>query len=196
MHILGHFKTITKHKILVAKGCFKVGLYWQGIMHDMSKYSPTEFIPGARYYQGNQSPNNIERKKYGVSRAWLHHKGRNRHHFEYWIDYSLNPDAKGLVGMKIPKKYMAEMLVDRISAGKIYKKNDFTAESPLEYFNNGIGASIMHDASKDYLMMLLTMYAEKGEKETFCYVRRDLKEDISGYDKISPFEKTGPMSIG
>ena len=135
MHILGHFKTITKHKILVAKGCFKVGLYCQGIMHDMSKYSPTEFIPGAKYYQGNQSPNNIERRKYGISRAWLHHKGRNRHHFEYWIDYSLNPDAKGLVGMKIPKKYMAEMLVDRISAGKIYKKNDFTKESPLEYFN-------------------------------------------------------------
>ena len=52
MHILGHFKTITKHKILVAKGCFKVGLYCQGIMHDMSKYSPTEFIPGAKYYQG------------------------------------------------------------------------------------------------------------------------------------------------
>ena len=86
MHILGHFKTITKHKILVAKGCFKVGLYCQGIMHDMSKYSPTEFIPGAKYYQGNQSPNNIERRKYGISRAWLHHKGRNRHHFEYWID--------------------------------------------------------------------------------------------------------------
>ena len=62
MHILGHFKTITKHKILVAKGCFKVGLYCQGIMHDMSKYSPTEFIPGAKYYQGNQSPNNIERR--------------------------------------------------------------------------------------------------------------------------------------
>ena len=112
------------------------------------------------------------------------------------LDYYLNPDAKGLVGMKIPKKYMAEMLVDRISAGKIYKKNDFTKESPLEYFNNGIGALIMHEASKDYLMMLLTMYAEKGEKETFRYLKRDLKEDISGYDRISPFEKTGPVPIG
>ena len=91
---------------------------------------------------------------------------------------------------------MAEMLVDRISAGKIYKKNDFTKESPLEYFNNGIAALIMHEASKDYLMMLLTMYAEKGEKETFRYLKRDLKEDISGYDRISPFEKTGPVPIG
>ena len=196
MNIWGHFRTITQHKLLVMKACFYVGLYKQGLLHDLSKYSPSEFGVGCRYFQGTRSPNNAQREAEGCSTAWLHHKGRNRHHFEYWIDYSLNPDAKGLVGMKIPKKYMAEMLVDRISAGKIYKKNDFTKESPLEYFNNGIGASIMHEASKDYLMMLLTMYAEKGEKETFRYLKRDLKEDISGYDRISPFEKTGPVAIG
>ena len=85
MHFIGHFKTITRHKILVAKGCFKLGLYYQGIMHDMSKYSPTEFLAGAKYYQGTASPNNAERMDKGISTAWLHHKGRNRHHFEYWI---------------------------------------------------------------------------------------------------------------
>ena len=82
MNIIGHFKTITRHKILVAKGCFKLGLYYQGIMHDMSKYSPTEFIPGVLYYQGTASPNNQERLKNGVSKAWLHHKGRNKHHLD------------------------------------------------------------------------------------------------------------------
>ena len=79
-----HFKTITKHKLLVMEGCFKVGLYWQGITHDLSKYSPTEFLVGARYFQGTRSPNAAEREAKGYSEAWMHHKGRNRHHYEYW----------------------------------------------------------------------------------------------------------------
>ena len=51
MKAFSHFKTITHHKILVMQGCFKVGLYGQGLLHDMSKYSPAEFLVGARYYQ-------------------------------------------------------------------------------------------------------------------------------------------------
>ena len=188
MHFIGHFKTITRHKILVAKGCFKLGLYYQGIMHDMSKYSPTEFLAGAKYYQGTASPNNAERMDKGISTAWLHHKGRNRHHFEYWIDYSIDKEHPGLVGMKIPKKYMAEMFVDRVSAGKIYNGDKFDQKSPLEYFEHGIGATIMCDASKNYLLKLLKMYAKKGEKYTFAYLKKDLKEDIRGYDTISPLQ--------
>ena len=196
MNILGHFKTITKHKILVAKGCFRLGLYYQGLMHDMSKYSPTEFLAGIRYYQGNASPNNAERLDKGYLKAWLHHKGRNKHHFEYWIDYSLDPHKKGLVGMKIPKRYMAEMFVDRVIAGKIYNGDKFTQESPLEYFNHGIGGSLMHDASREYLTKLLTMYAREGEDAAFEYLKRDLREDISGYDQISPKSETGCIHIG
>ena len=81
-----HFKTITKHRHLVRAGCFRVGLYWQGLTHDLSKYSLTEFLPGAKYYQGNRSPNAAEREDKGYSEAWMHHKGRNRHHYEYWTD--------------------------------------------------------------------------------------------------------------
>lgn len=91
--VIGHFTTITRHKILVMKECFKIGLYKQGLTHDLSKYSPTEFLVGCKYYQGNRSPNNAEREETGVSKAWLHHKGRNRHHFEYWIDYSVEKTA-------------------------------------------------------------------------------------------------------
>ena len=60
-----HFKTITYHKYLVARGCFQVGLYKQGLLHDMSKYSPSEFLVGARYFQGDRSPNNAEREAIG-----------------------------------------------------------------------------------------------------------------------------------
>ena len=83
-----HFKTITTHKMWVMRYCFKIGLYWQGLTHDLSKYSPSEFWQGCKYYQGYRSPNNAEREDKGYSAAWLHHKGRNKHHLEYWLDYS------------------------------------------------------------------------------------------------------------
>ena len=79
MKAFAHFCTITKHKKLVLKECFRVGLYKQGLLHDMSKYSWTEFRVGCRYYQGTRSPNNAEREEKGYSSAWLHHKGRNKH---------------------------------------------------------------------------------------------------------------------
>ena len=60
MKAFAHFCTITKHKKLVLKECFRVGLYKQGLLHDMSKYSWTEFRVGCRYYQGTRSPNNAE----------------------------------------------------------------------------------------------------------------------------------------
>ena len=103
MHIKEHFQTITYHRRLVRQGCFRVGLYWQGLTHDLSKYSLTEFLVGAKYFQGDCSPNNAEKEKKGYSSSWLHHKGRNKHHFEYWIDYSM-PGSEGplLIGMKMP----------------------------------------------------------------------------------------------
>ena len=84
----GHLKTITHHRHLVMRGCFRMGLIWQGLTHDLSKYSPTEFFAGVRYFQGSRSPNTAEREANGYSLAWMHHKGRNRHHFEYWTDLS------------------------------------------------------------------------------------------------------------
>ena len=56
-------------------------------MHDLAKYSPTEFPKGCIYFQGDRSPNNKEREVTGISLSWLHHKGRSKHHFEYWLDY-------------------------------------------------------------------------------------------------------------
>ena len=55
-----HLCTILHHKNLVRAGCFKIGLYKQGLLHDMSKYTPTEFLVGCKYYQGTMSPNNAE----------------------------------------------------------------------------------------------------------------------------------------
>lgn len=155
------------------KHCFRVGLYRQGLLHDLSKYSFTEFRVGCRYYQGTRSPNNAEREARGYSSAWLHHKGRNKHHYEYWVDYSLNQSDGGLVGMKMPKKYIVEMVMDRIAACKIYMRNAYTDRSPLEYYENGAAyvGNIMHKETKELLEQLLRMLAEKGEDKTFAYIR-------------------------
>ena len=131
-----HLRTITHHKILVMKGCFKLGLYRQGLLHDMSKYSPAEFLVGCRYYQGTRSPNNAEREAKGYSSAWLHHKGRNKHHYEYWIDYGMKKED-GIIGMKMPARYVAEMFVDRISASKTYQGDKYEDRTPHRYSEEG-----------------------------------------------------------
>lgn len=177
MKALEHLRTINHHKLLVMKMCFQVGLYKQGLLHDLSKYSPTEFLVGCKYYQGTRSPNNAEREATGYSRAWLHHKGRNKHHYEYWIDYSVDP-GKGIVGQKMPVKYVLEMFVDRIAASKTYLGDDYRDTYPLEYYERGTAklGDMVHPETRELLHMLLKMLAEKGEEETFRYIRERKKE--------------------
>ena len=171
MNVWGHFKTITSHKLLVMKYCFRIGLYRQGLLHDMSKYAPTEFLKGARYYQGTRSPNNAEREATGLSVSWLHHKGRNKHHFEYWVDYGIGAEHV-LAGMPMPRKYIAEMIMDRISASRIYHPDNYTDASPLEYYEMGKDRLwFIHEDTKAQLEYLLRMLAVKGEAYTLHYIR-------------------------
>ena len=172
--LLAHFKTITYHKILVFKYCYKMGIIKQGILHDLSKYSFTEFFVGVKYFQGNRSPNNAEKEDRGYSTSWLHHKGRNKHHLEYWIDYSGNK-SKPLEGMKIPELYIIEMLADRIAACRVYQKNKYTDSSPLYYYEQGKDYIIMNKQSQELLEKLLKMLASKGEDYTFKYARKLVK---------------------
>ncbi len=174
MKIWKHFKTITYHKYLVMQGCFKVGLYKQGLLHDLSKYTPSEFIVGAKYYQGNRSPNNAEREMNGYSSAWLHHKGRNKHHYEYWIDYSLNNAPYGMAPAPMPTKYIVEMFMDRIAASKVYCQGNYTDRSPLEYYEKGLEPAPIHDKTRRLLERLLHMLAEHGEEKTFAYIKHKI----------------------
>ncbi len=170
-----HLKTINEHKLEVGKNCFRCGLYKQGLLHDLSKYSWTEFSVGAKYFQGDRSPNEAEREDKGYTSSWLHHKGRNKHHLEYWVDYDLENKGRGMVGMKMPDNYIVEMFCDRVAASKIYKKDAYTDRSPLEYYMKGKGKHMLHPYSKKQLERLLYMLAEKGEEETFAYARRYMK---------------------
>ncbi len=170
MHIWKHFKTITHHKLMVMKGCFSVGLYWQGLLHDLSKYMPSEFLVGARYYQGTQSPNNAERKEKGYSSAWLHHKGRNKHHYEYWMDYSAHA-GDGIIPARMPDRYVIEMFIDRVAASKNYNKEKYKDYMPLEYYRSGNSLNYIHPGTRRTLEKLLCMLAEHGEAYTMRYIR-------------------------
>ena len=174
---LNHFKTIRHHRREVIRNCRRAGILMQGLRHDLSKYSPTEFLEGARYWQGHRSPNDQAREENGFSAAWMHHKGRNRHHFEYWTDYS--PVEKKMSPVKMPVRYVAEMFCDRVAASKTYQGAAYTDRHPLEYFERGKArrTALIHPETSDLLEKLLTMLAEKGEAETFAYIKRLVRED-------------------
>ena len=168
-----HFHTINHHKWLVMCGCFRLGMYKQGLLHDLSKYNPVEFMAGCRYYQGFKSPNNVEREQEGFSRAWLHHKGRNLHHLEYWLDYTVD-EKVNFGGMKMPVKYVVEMYVDRVAACKNYMKDNYEDGSALAYYNKGRAKVLLHRDTAALLEFMLEMLARDGEKATEDYIRRHI----------------------
>lgn len=180
MKLIKHFITITRHRHKVMRLCFKVGLYKQGLLHDLSKYTPSEFIPGVKYFQGNRSPQAREREVFGYSAAWLHHKGRNRHHFEYWVDSGAD---NNFVFVKMPAKYFGEMICDRIAASKIYMGKNYTDAKPLEYFNTRTHKSGMNAATCADLEYFLKMLAEHGEKYTLARLKEFIKEESAAEKK-------------
>ena len=174
MHPIKHFKVITRHRHKVIQHCAKCGILWQGLRHDLSKYSPTEFLRGAKYFQGDRSPNEGERRDNGFSIAWIHHQGRNKHHFEYWKDYST--ETRMMSPVKMPYRYVAEMFCDRVAASKIYQGDNYKDTHPIEYFMRAKGKRIIHPDTSDELEFLLQMLAEKGENEVFKFIKKIIKE--------------------
>ena len=173
MHPLRHLKVILKHRHQVIKHCFRAGIGLQGLRHDLSKFSPEEFIAGARFFQGTRSPNEGEREVIGYSAAWMHHKGRNKHHFEYWTDY--DPVKKLMRPVPMPVKYIAEMFCDRVAASKVYLKDKYEDSSPLAYFHRGKANRSIHPETSEILESWLTILSEQGEKAAFEAVKKAVK---------------------
>ena len=171
-----HFKTITRHRWLVMIGCIRVGLYWQGLTHDLSKYSPAEFMIGARYFQGDKSPNAAERTDKGYSEAWMHHKGRNRHHYEYWTD--MNRETRTYEPVRMPRRYLIEQVMDRRAACMVYQGKAYTDRSAYDYFMASRERQLMHPENRKELEFLLDMLAQKGERQTFSYIKNHVLADL------------------
>lgn len=159
---IGHTRTICKHRAIVRKLCFKCGLYWQGLTHDLSKYSPIEFWNGVKYYTGAASPHIEERKDKGYSAAWIHHHNRNKHHAEYWQDIDSNGKSRPIT---MPLKYLEEMICDRVAASMIYLKDKYNDKAPLEYYLSHKDENQFNWLTASLLESLLKKIAESGFEE-------------------------------
>lgn len=167
----GHLRTVRKHRKMVRKLCFKCGLYWQGLTHDLSKYSHTEFWNGVKYFTGTASPHVGERKEKGYSDAWLHHHNRNKHHAEYWVD---------IVGGKsvpvyMPFKYLAEMICDRVAASMIYLGDKYTDAAPLDYYLAHMDENQFDEATRATLEIALVRIKMDGLDTVLADIKDALK---------------------
>ncbi len=169
--VISHLKTINQHKKLVTKLCFRCHLYKQGILHDLSKYSYVELKTGFHYYQGFRSPIDAEKEEKGYSLGWLHHKGRNKHHWEYWLDF--NKD--GLYACKMPTNYVIEMFCDRVAASMIYQGDNYTDRSALDYYINGKNYVKIHPETDALIYHLLEYLSIHGLDDTIDYIVKKIK---------------------
>ena len=170
----GHLHTVNTHRFLVMKMCFYCGMYRQGLTHDLSKYSLTEFVPSVRYYQGNRSPIGKEKEINGYSQCWLHHKGRNRHHWEYWVDRENG--KTNLICLPMPFDCMLESVLDRISASKTYNGNQYTSSEPYDFFLRSKEYHTMNQKTASEIAGLLLYLKENGEKKALQYYRSLYKQ--------------------
>lgn len=157
-NIIKHFNLVSHHKWEVFKLCCRAGIPLQGLLHDLSKFSPAEFIESVRYYNGHRSPLAVSREINGYSKAWLHHQGRNKHHWEYWIDGYIH----GGYGCIIPYRYACEMVCDMIAASKVYKGSEYTLSCPLQYFEAQTYGRFVHPHIQDFMRAVFTAYAVNG----------------------------------
>ena len=174
--VWNHFKLINKHRWIVLKFCIKAGIPWNGLIHDLSKYSFTEFLESAKFYVGNKSPIQVSRDTREYSKAWLHHKGKNKHHEEYWYDW--NAPVKAPV---IPYKYAVEMICDMLSAGKVYCGEKWTNEQPLWYWNEKKKKELFHPKLQKFFNDVFTQISEEGIDNTLN--KKNLKEKYNNYCK-------------
>lgn len=175
----GHLRVICVHKWYVFRGCVRCGLFWQGLTHDLSKFSPEEFIPSLHYFRGDRSPIGEERRLRGFSEAWLHHKGRNKHHWEYWVDF-LEDGSENHIRM--PERYFKEMICDWIAAGKAYNGKNWTQKHPLRYFTSHEKYYQLHPETRALAETVLRTFDEEGEDAAFALLKTlrypDRKESI------------------
>ena len=167
----GHLHTVNKHRFLVFKLCCRAGIPWRGFIHDLSKYSIIEFSESVKYYSGNHSPIRDCKKQNGYSKAWLHHKGRNKHHYEYWYDYAA-PEPTPV----IPYKYAVESICDTLAAGIVYNGKDWTNSTQLEYWNNVLakGHAKINKKIENFYTDIYTQVSKNGIKEVIT--PKNLKE--------------------
>jgi len=163
--MFGHLGTVLKHKYWVFHYARKLGIGWRGFVHDMSKFSPTEFWESVRYWNGKSSPIPVCKVDKGYSLAWQHHKGRNTHHYEYWIDRL----DEGGVPIKVPFEDMLELIADWLGAGRAYLGKNFTLKGEFLWFVNKVNVENpkIHLTTQKFIGDFLSKFAEDPRNLTY-----------------------------
>ena len=175
-NFFGHLHTVNKHRWYVFKLSLIAGIPFRGLVHDLSKYSPSEFIESVKYFDGKVSPIKKSKLANGYSKAWLHHRSRNKHHFEYWYDF--NSPIKTPV---IPFKYFCELICDNIAASMVYSGKDYKPENNLNYFKNRADLDYIN---KDIKKALIDVYEQLTSKELNKTInKKNLKKIYDKYVK-------------
>jgi hypothetical protein len=165
-NLINHLKIIHNHRKFVRKACFKAGLFWQGLTHDLSKYSLIEMLI-CKYYSGKRSPHQNAREVLGYSPSWIHHYHTNKHHYQYWWDE--NEEGK-IIPMKMPFKYVIESFCDMLGASKAYNPDRWAPELLLSYWELKCkGKRIMHEKSTNLVEELIYKLVELGEENFWQY---------------------------
>jgi len=156
-----HLKTVLKHKWIVFKLSIRAGIPIRGLFHDLSKFSRVEFWESVRFYEnGKRSPLANSREIQGYSLAWLHHKGRNKHHLEYWVDADLKEQPI------IPRKYLFETICDKLSASIVYEGKNWNNSSELNYWiNKEKGKVLTNPRIQTFITEVFTEVSKKGVNE-------------------------------
>lgn len=141
-----YIKYILKHKYYVGVECFKRGLYWQGLIHDLSKFSSKEFVAYMNMYTRPKITGIkvTQRVKIDFNKAWLNHIHNNPHHWEYWV-----LDGEPL---DMPDKYIKEMVCDWVGAGMAIHGEP----NPNKWYKLNESAIILTAATKAKVEFLLT----------------------------------------
>ena len=163
-----HLKTIRTHRKYVRKMCWKMGLFWQGLFHDLSKYSITE-LKMCKYWTGKGSPHQACREAIGYSPSWIHHYHKNKHHFQYWWD----EDEEGkIIPIKMPYKYVIESFCDMVGASKAYGGKDWKPDAVWNYWITKCkGKRIMNNESEYLVEKLIWNLKELGEKRFLMWYK-------------------------
>lgn len=172
-NLIKHLKTIHVHRKWVRKYCFKLGFYWQGLTHDLSKYSLTE-LSMCKYYTGKGSPHQVAREVLGYSPSWIHHYHTNKHHHMFWVDET---ETGELAPMKMPYKFVIESFADMLGASKAYNPKDWKPQMLLDYWEQKcVGKRLMHEDSIKLLDCLIRQFVHMGEETFFVWYidNRDL----------------------
>lgn len=127
---LKYLSYVLRHKWFVFLAACRLGIPWRGLVHDLSKFRPSEWFPYVEHFHGRKAKPWRDSTGYykptdtgdpAFDFAWFLHQKRNQHHWQWW---TLPEDGGGLKVLPMSDACRREMLADWRGAGRAQGKPD------------------------------------------------------------------------